>query len=265
MAGRLNGKVALITGTSSGMGRAAAILFAKEGAKVVGCGRNVSESQKTVAMVKDAGGEMVAKQPCDLSDEKEAKQWVDFAMAEYSGFDILYNNAANPRMGSILKMSTEDWHFTIRNEMDLVFYTLKYAVPVIIRRGGGSIINVGSIAGVTSAHIGDKFQDTCHGATKAAIIGMTRHLAQEFAPYNIRVNCISPGAIEQPGRKPGPDPVDIQTRKQISIDMQLIKRRGQPEDVAYLALYLASDASSFVTGQNFIIDGGVTVKTGVSP
>jgi meso-butanediol dehydrogenase/(S,S)-butanediol dehydrogenase/diacetyl reductase len=266
MTGRLNGKIALISGTSSGQGRAAAILFAKEGAKIVGCGRNVTESENTVAMVKGVGGEMVSLHPCDISEEEEAKRWVDFAVANYGDFDILYNNAADPRVGKFLETSTEEWHYIIRNEMDLVYYVLKYAVPVMIRRGGGSIITVGSIAAVTSTHLEGLFYDSCHGATKAAIVSLTRHLAQEFAPYNIRVNCVSPGSIERPAFKTALiDPVRAGTVKKYFLDMQLIKRRGQPEDVAYFALYLASDESAWVTGQNFMIDGGASAKAGISP
>jgi NAD(P)-dependent dehydrogenase (short-subunit alcohol dehydrogenase family) len=262
MSGRLKGKVALITGTSSGQGRAAAVLFAKEGAKVVGCGRRVKESEQTVALVKEAMGEMVSLHPCDLSEEKEAKRWVDFAVAKYGDFDILYNNAATPRFGKILEMSTEDWHFNLRNELDIIYYVIKYAVPIMIRRGGGSIINIGSVAGVITCHMGS-LQDTCHGAAKGGVISMTRHMAQEFAPYNIRVNCISPGAIETPAWK-AVGPEGLQELRKNTCALQLIKRTGQPEDVAYCALYLASDESSWVTGQNFIIDGGLTIKGGVS-
>lgn len=255
MAGRLEGKVALITGTATGQGRAAAILFAREGAKVVGCDLKIEDSDETVRLVRDAGGDMVSLHPADLGDEEQAKRLVDFAVESFGDFDILYNNASAPRFGRVTEMSAEDWRFTIRNELDLVFYVTKYAVPVLVRRGGGSIINTASIAGVTGFNIEGLFYEFAHSTTKGGIIGMTRTLAGELAPDNIRVNSISPGGIETPAWSVlGPEL--IERLKGFLLNQQMIKRIGLPEDIVHLAIYLAADESTFVTGQNFVVDGG---------
>jgi len=256
MAGRLDGKVALISGTGTGQGRAAGVLFASEGARVVGCDLKTEESEQTVAMVKEAGGEMVSLHPLDLGDEQQAKRWIDFAVETYGDFDILYNNASAPRFGRVTEMSAEDWHFTLRNELDVVFYPTKYAVPVMARKGGGSIINTASVAGVIGLNIEDLFYEFAHSATKGGVIATTRTLAAELAPQNIRVNSISPGGIETPAWDVLGNVVEA--LKDNLLKIQMIKRTGRPEDIAYCALYLASDESSFVTGQNFIIDGGAT-------
>ncbi len=257
MAGRLQGKVALITGTAGGQGRAAAILFASEGARVVGCDLKTSESEETVDLVTKAGGEMVSLHPLDASAEEEAKRWVDFAVGTYGDFDILYNNASAPHFGKVTEMSAEDWHFTVRNELDIIIYAIKHAAPVMMRRGGGSIINTASIAGLVGYNIEGMFYEFAHSATKGGVIAMSRTIADELAPYNIRVNVISPGAIDTPALQSLPPQLYRQLQENSS-RRQMIKRMGQPEDIAYCALYLASAESSFVTGANFIVDGGMT-------
>jgi len=133
----------------------------------------------------------------DLGDEEEAKAWIDWAISEAGDFDILYNNASACHYGRITEMPTESWRFNIRNEMDNVYFATKYAVPVMIRKGGGSIINTSSGAALTGSTLGAVYQFS-HAATKGAIIAMSRSLAVELGEYNIRVNSICPGVIRTP-------------------------------------------------------------------
>src|SRR5690606_35162915 len=147
------------------------------------------------ALVRKAGREMTGSAPVDLGDSEQARRWVEEAAAAHGRLDVLYNNASAARFGPISDFSVEDWHFTIRNELDLVFYTTKYAWPALARTGG-VIINVGSTAGLVGARQAAK---TAHSATKGAVIAMTRQLAAEGAEHGIRAVCISPGAIETPG------------------------------------------------------------------
>ena len=254
--GRLAGKVALITGTAGGQGRAAAELFAREGARVVGCDHKEKEDRQTVARVKKAGGEMVTR-AVDLGDEAAVQDWIAFALDTYGPFDILYNNASAVRYGKITEFSSDDWRFLIRNELDLVYYAIKHAFPVL-RRRGGSIINTASGAGVVGSTFKDNLYQFAHSMTKGGVIAMTRTLAAEFAPYGIRVNAISPGVIHSPAFEVFPDKAALEKMVGDILDLQPIKRVGQPEDIAWCALYLASDESTYVTGQNFCVDGGLT-------
>ena len=255
MADRLAGKVALITGTAGGQGRAAALLFASEGATIVGCDLKVAQSAETVEMVTAAGGSMTATAPLDLGDSATARRWVADAAALHGGFDILYNNASLPKFASIAEMTDEDWHYTIRNELHLMFYVTSAAWPHLVARGGGSIINTASISGMRS--MPETPGSIAHATTKAAVIGMTRELALEGGPHHIRANSISPGAIETPATAPALADTDF---RQIHIERVMLDRIGTSEDVAALALFLASDESSWVTGANFVVDGGFTAR-----
>jgi NAD(P)-dependent dehydrogenase (short-subunit alcohol dehydrogenase family) len=251
MAERLAGKVALITGTAGGQGREAALRFAREGARIVGCDLKREEAEETVAMVHALGGEMTSMAPVDLGDSAAARAWVAQAAAVHGGFDILYNNASAPRFASIAEMTDEQWHFTIRNELDLMFYTASAAWPHLIERGGGSIVNTGSICGISA--LAQTPGSIAHAATKAGVIAMTRELALEGGPHNIRANSISPGIIESPAtaaqlEQPG--------FREGHLESLMLKRIGTPGDVAGAALFLASDESSWMTGANLVIDGG---------
>src|SRR4030042_6029841 len=144
MAGRLQNKVALITGTARGQGRAAALLFAKEGAKVIGCDLNVEGSKETVQMVQKAGGEMISCEPVDLCNPDQVAQLMNLIKDKYGRLDVLYNNASTPRFAPVAEMSWEDWKFTISNELDLVFVVVKAAIPLMIKHGGGAIVNISS-------------------------------------------------------------------------------------------------------------------------
>lgn len=250
MAGRLEGKVALITGTGGGQGRVAALRFAQEGAIVVGGDVKDEGSQETVAQVTAAGGQMTATAPLDLGDPDAARAWVDAAAREHGRIDIVYNNASAARFGAIDELSIEDWHFTIRNELDIVFYVTRAAWPHL-RERGGVVVNIGSIAGMAGQR---HTPQIAHSATKGAVIALTRQLAAEGAAHGIRVVCISPGAIETPGTAEFFAQPEV---REALLAGQLIDRVGQPGDVVELAVHLASDAASFITGTNFVVDGGV--------
>jgi meso-butanediol dehydrogenase/(S,S)-butanediol dehydrogenase/diacetyl reductase len=255
MGDRLAGKVALITGTAGGQGRAAALLFAREGATIVGCDLKEAEARETVAMVEALGGKMTSTEPVDLGDSGEARSWVNNAAARHGGFDILYNNASGPRFAPIAEMTDEDWRFTMRNELDLIFYACSAAWPRLIERGGGAIINTGSICGVSSLPATPG--SIAHAATKGGVIAMTRELALEGGPHNIRANAISPGTIESPATAAY---LAKGSFRDDHLAAMMLNRIGTCEDVATLALYLASDESSFVTGANFMIDGGFSAR-----
>ena len=260
MTGRLAGKVALITGTADGQGRAAALLFAAEGARVVGCDLKTELAQETVERVRRAGGQMVSMQPLNLSDEAQVKAWMDFAVAEYGDFDILYNNASGVRGGTVESLSREDWDWNLANEVTLIFLAVKQALPVFKRRGGGVILNTGSVAGMLSTAMpGNAPGNFVHNVSKAAVIRMTEHLAVELSPLNIRVNTVSPGLIDTPATRPLFGDGFLEAFEKSA----LIRRAGQPLDIAQAALYLCSDEASFVTGINLPVDGGWIAGGGV--
>jgi NAD(P)-dependent dehydrogenase (short-subunit alcohol dehydrogenase family) len=251
MAGRLAGKVALITGTGGGQGRAAAILFAREGAKVAGCDVKVEGSRETVEMVRAAGGEMISLEPLDLTDEDNVRRWIDLAADTYGGIDILYNNAASAKFAPIEDMTLAEWKFTLANETDVIFLAIKHAIPHFRRRGGGSIINTASTVGLEGTRSGPGA--AAHSAGKGAVVPMSNHLVGELAPLNIRVNVIYPGAIDTPVLK---DAVSIPEVARAMTSSNSIPRFGRPEEIAYAALYFASDESAFTTGASLIVDGG---------
>lgn len=249
-AGRLAGKVALITGTAAGQGRAAALLFAREGAFVVGCDRNEAGAAETVALVTAEGGEMMSTHPVDLGEEDAVRAWVDRAAAAYGRIDVLHNNAGAVRFGALEEQSFADWRFTVRNELELVFLACKYAWPHL-RARGGSVILVGSTAGITGSMTN---QRVAHTATKGGVVAMTKQLAAEGAPYGIRVNCLSPGMVRTPGSEANLLAEDHPMR---SIARRIpLGRLAEPDDIARCALFLASDESGYVTGANLVVDGG---------
>lgn len=265
MTGRLAGKTALITGTAGGQGRCAALTFAREGAAIIGCDVKVEEDAETVAMVRAAGGSMVSLDPVDLSDEAGVQRLIDFAVDQGGGFDILYNNAAVARAATIEDLTREHWDWNMANEVTLVYMAVRHALPHLKERGGGVIVNVGSIAGmpIGSGMPGNAPGNLVHCVAKAAVIRMTEALAIELAPHRIRVNAVSPGVIDTPQLRPFLGEAPDAPIRRLFASKCLVPRIGEVEDIVNAALYLASDEASYVTGVNLPVDGGFIVSGGV--
>ena len=252
--GRLDGKRTLVSGTGGGIGRAAALLCAREGAHVVGCDLNPETSAETVELARAEGGRIDAIAPVDLATEEGARRWVQEAVALTGGIDILVNNASAIRFGPIDALSFADWSFTIRHELDIVFLVTRAAWPHLVAGGGGSIVNVASITASRGAFF---MPQNAHGAAKGGVLALTYQLVVEGGPHGIRVNAVSPAMTETPHTAPmlaDPDGPAASIAARVPLG-----RWGQPEDVAQAILFLASDESSHVSGANIPVDGGSAV------
>jgi len=250
---RLSGKVAVVTGTGSGIGRGCALMFARQGAKVIGCDINPTSAEATVAAARSENLPVESFHPCDLTDPSAVQRFIDFAIKRHGGFDIVVNAAATAVFAWIQDLTYEDWRKTLAAELDSVFLMCKAAWPHLIARGGGSIINFASVNAYMSL---EGSAALAHCAGKGGILAMTRQLAMEGGPHKIRANTISPGLIvtgaTERHLKEVPGLVDQILKK------KMIKRLGQPEDVAWMATYLVSDESTWVTAADFSLDGGAS-------
>ena len=257
--GRLDGKVAVITGAASGIGRGSALCLAREGAAVVAVDLNSQGGEQVVGEIAAAGGRAVF-QHTDVSSEPEIKSAVERAVKEYGRLDIMFNNAGLVgAVGPIEAISAEDWDRTIAVLLRSVFLGIKYAVEPMRKTGGGSIISTSSVASFLPSPYG-----AAYAAAKGAVISLTRAAALQLGPGYIRVNCICPGAINTPiwGADPRfSDPAEV---AQLLDHVQTIPRVGRPEDIASMVLFLASDESQWITGQAMIVDGGLTVGPNTS-
>ncbi len=249
---KLDDKVALITGAGSGIGRAAALLFAREGARVVVADSAPQGGRETLDMIKAAGGEAVFTE-VDVSKAAQVEGMVKFAIDSCGKINVLYNNAAIGLHGDILidELPEETWDRIIDVNLKGHFLCCKYAIPQMIKAGGGSIINTTSTAALAASEMG------AYAASKGGVLALTKSLAVQYARKMIRANVICPGAIRTPllsQRRA------ITQRQQFTPTSPLIERVGQPEEVANMALFLASDDSSYITGALFVVDGGMTAR-----
>jgi len=250
--GRLDNKVAVITGAASGIGLATAVRFAGEGAAVVIGDLNREGGEATVRQCKENGGRAVF-QLCNVQTESDIKALIDRAVSEFGKLDIIFNNAGlGGAVGTIEETTVENWDKTQAILLRAVFIGMKYAVPEMKKSGGGSIISTASVAGLRGGA-----GPHSYSAAKAAVINLTRSVALEVGEHKIRVNCICPGGINTPllsNRIPGGQP----TTEMFLSQIQAIKRAGHPDDIANMALFLASDDSEWVTGTAMVVDGGLT-------
>jgi NAD(P)-dependent dehydrogenase (short-subunit alcohol dehydrogenase family) len=250
--GRLDNKVAVVTGAASGIGRATAVLFAREGAAVVIGDLNADGGKATVHQCRENGGRAVF-QKTDVAAEADVRGMIARAVDEFGGLDIIYNNAGLAgAFGPLEETPVDGWDRTLAILLRSVFLGMKYAIPEMRKRGGGAIISTASIAGLRG------FPGThAYGAAKAAVVNLTRSAAVELGKDRIRVNCICPGAINTPlftRNRPKLEPV---VEEQLA-HAQPIPRAGHPEDIARMALFLASDDSEWISGQAMVVDGAAT-------
>ena len=249
MAGRLEGKVALVTGGASGIGRATALTFAREGAKLIIADMNAEGGQQTVHMITEQGGEATFVRT-DVSKAVEVQALISQAVATYGRLDCAHNNAgvSSPVRASIADYPEEDWHRVIAINLTGVWLCMKYEIPQMLKQGGGTIVNTASICGLVGLE-----RMPAYNASKHGVVGLTRTAALEYAPKNIRVNCVCPGAIRTAMMERF---LDRGASEQDMIAAEPIGRMGQPEEIAQGVIWLLSDAASFVTGHAMAIDGG---------
>ena len=248
MPGLVQGKIALVTGGGSGIGRATALKLAKEGAKVMIADYVPEGGERTVRMIEEAGGE-ASFVAADVSVTKQVEAMVAKTIASYGHIDCAFNNAGiEGRMANTVECTEETWDRTIAINLKGVWLCMKYEIPQMLKQGGGTIVNTASIAGLVG------FEGLpAYNASKGGVVQLTRTAALEFATKNIRVNCVCPGVIRTPMVERLLDNRSF-TEEQLNAG-EPVGRMGKPEEIAEGVLWLLSDASSFVTGHPLVVDG----------
>lgn len=250
MSNRFDGRVALVTGASSGIGRATALAFAKEGAKVVVAARRNIQGEETAQMIRDNGGKAIFVR-ADVSKAKDVESLVNTVAEEYGRLDCAFNNAgiSSPTPGLLADLSEEEWDSVTDTNQKGIWLSMKYEIPLILKQGRGAIVNMSSILGLvgTSLGVGPYI------ASKHAIIGLTKAAALEYAPQGLRVNAVCPGFIRT-------ELIEIVTSapgvEEALVAAHPIGRLGNAEEIAEAVLWLCSDSASFITGQSLVADGG---------
>lgn len=250
---RLSGKVAFITGGGTGIGRACALAFAREGAKVAVTGRRPNPLASVVREIEAAGSEALALE-CDVTGAATVRTAVEQAEKHFGHLNIVVNNAGTAIVATAENTSDEAWDRIIATNLTGTFLVSRAALPALRRAGGGIIVNIGSILGIVARH-----DRAAYCASKAGVSGLTRAMALDHAHDKIRVNCICPSLIETDlGAQVMAQNTNAQAERAKRIAEIPIGRIGTPEDVAMMAVYLASDESSWITGASFPLDGGLT-------
>ena len=249
---QLQGKRAIITGAATGIGAVTARMFSQEGAGVVVADINEDEGQRTVAEIREGGGEARFVRT-DVTKESDVEALIKDGAEALGGLDVLFNNAGAQRSGPVTEFDQEQWDLLMAVNPRSCFFGVKHAVPVLRQAGGGSIINMASLAAVKGGA-----GLTAYSASKGAIVAFTKALAPELAPDNIRVNAVCPGWIDTPFNQPAIDYMGGREEQERVIGRIVpMGRQGTPEEIAPLVVYLASDGSSYMTGQALVVDGGV--------
>jgi NAD(P)-dependent dehydrogenase (short-subunit alcohol dehydrogenase family) len=261
MGTQLAGKTAIVTGSTSGIGRATALLFAQEGANVVVTGRREALGAQVVQEIVDAGGQAIYI-PADITTTDEVTRLMREAVAACGRVDVLVNNAigfSRGSFGSVLEMSEEGWEVIVRSSLGAIITASKVVVPEMIRVGGGSIINMSSVHGLVAG-----YNMAAYNAVKAGMLNLTRTMAMDFGRKGIRVNAICPGCIlteREAAAQHGAGTGHPFQYKELTIPaLYPLGRAGRPDEVAQACLFLASEASSFVTGATLVVDGGLTIQ-----
>jgi NAD(P)-dependent dehydrogenase (short-subunit alcohol dehydrogenase family) len=252
---RLDGKVTIITGGASGMGRVAAELFAREGSRLVLADVSEEAVESAAADIRAAGGDATAV-VADVSNEEHAKRMVDHAVATYGRVDALYNNAGIMPAAdhSVTDTDVATWDKVMAVNVRGVFLGCKYAIPRMVDQGSGSIINIASFVAI----LGCSVPQDAYTASKGAVLSLTRSLAVQFGPHGVRSNAICPGPVETPLLMDWL--LKDEAAKQLRLARNPTGRFGKPEEIVYMAIYLASDESRWTNGASLVVDGGITVN-----